>query len=967
MGSITNKQLDIRKKVNNTVKNIKAKLLHEDFFENIDKNKDRIALIWYKFEQKKYMTYSELYEKVLKCATLLKQNNVKAKDNVAISMKKGPNQIIAALGILTLGATYVPIGIYQPDNRRKLIHEKAKIKVVLTDKESNVIDNTDNTHIKILNIEEANNLSIDVKYDKNLSTEDNAYIIFTSGTTGEPKGVVIQHSAAMNTIQDINDKFKINKDDKIIAVSELDFDLSVYDIFGLLNVGGTVILLEEETKKEPKKWIKIIEEEKVTVWNTVPALFEMLLLAYGKNDKMEESIKVALISGDWIKPKLFTKLREKSSICKLVALGGATEASIWSNYYIVESIKNEWRSMPYGYPLSNQKYRIVNDNGELCADYVPGRIQIGGKGLAKEYCNNLELTKEKFIYDNGEKWYDTGDIGQYWEDGCIEFLGRNDEQIKLNGFRIELGEIDNAILTYSSIDNVITTSVHMGDNISLASAIVPKDNEIIFKKIDKLPIKEIHTKLLDLQTYIVKRCLVKILNLKEDNKITIPEIMKINSFDERKLPLIELWIEWLSSQKTIVYEDGIIKQDEILRIEEDKDNELLISFENEIDFIRDILKGERSEFEILDNITLSPEKLFFKDKVINKIVSTIKEEVNKTGTKNGYPVNVAMLKSNTGMFVEKLLKEIDSEKIHITLLDTPNMNRLSKERLEKKYNNYTCKTIPGNYIDENLIHSFDIVVSINSLHTYEKVKKGLQSIKYLLKEEGISITLEITSFPPFSLLTAAILENGLKHYNLNNRPVINNPMLSSEIWLNIFEKLGLEYVTSNEIEGSLSEIFVHRFNQDENTIKPNDVKQYLEEHIPAYMIPEEIKLFLELPLSGNGKINKSEIKDIFLQSRLEQANESEADLENDIQEKIATIWSEVLGINVVSRNSNFFTLGGDSLLATHFMSLIKEEYSIELSLKDIFEKPILSELSFLIDSKIEENRLMNENVEVGEI
>jgi amino acid adenylation domain-containing protein len=291
---------------------------------------------------------------------------------------------------------------------------------------------------------------------------DLAYVIFTSGSTGLPKGVMINHRGAVNTIVDINKRFQVTNKDRVFAISALNFDLSVYDIFGILAAGGTVVIPDASSRRDPSHWLPLMIQEKVSLWNSVPALMGMLTeYTQSQGKYLPESLRLVMMSGDWIPLSLPNEIKELSTDVKVISLGGATEASIWSILYPIEIVDTNWSSIPYGKPMANQKFYVLNDVLEPCPVWVSGHLYIGGVGLAMGYWRDEEKTHASFIVHpkTGLRLYRTGDLGRYLPDGNIEFLGRQDFQVKIQGYRIELGEIEKALVQHSKIQDGIVTTV----------------------------------------------------------------------------------------------------------------------------------------------------------------------------------------------------------------------------------------------------------------------------------------------------------------------------------------------------------------------------------------------------------------------------------------------------------------------------------------------------------------------------
>ncbi|MCE3268002.1 MAG: amino acid adenylation domain protein, partial [Burkholderiales bacterium] len=249
-----------------------------------------------------------------------------------------------------------------------------------------------------------------------------------------------------------NQRFNIYEKDSILAISELSFDLSVYDIFGILAIGGSIIFPDQSRTKDIGYLKKLINDYKISIWNTVPQLAELLIdIPHDKNLNMN-SLRLFLLSGDWIPLNLPGAIKAFLPMASIVSLGGATEGSIWSIWHVIHKVNSEMQSIPYGLAMPNQKMYILDIANKLCPIGAVGEIHIGGIGVALDYWNNVEKTNDSF-YEHEElgRLYKTGDLGRWHPDGYMEFLGRKDTQIKLRGHRVELSEIEYVLNNYPEI------------------------------------------------------------------------------------------------------------------------------------------------------------------------------------------------------------------------------------------------------------------------------------------------------------------------------------------------------------------------------------------------------------------------------------------------------------------------------------------------------------------------------------
>lgn len=962
-------QMKKRENINNTIKYKKGKLLQEDFFEIANKNPQNVALVWESSEQGR-MTYGELRTNILIVAKQLQDAGVGPGDNIAITMNKGYKQIIAALAILSVGGCYVPIGIKLPEKRRNAICLSANINYLITDSDSIKRFEANNSSITILNIDNADrNRMLDSFIAVTL--ESQAYIIFTSGTSGKPKGVIISHQAAKNTIDDIIEKFEVTSKDRIMGISELDFDLSVFDIFGMLSVGGSIFVLSEEDKKEAVKWAKYIDKYNITIWNSVPAIFEMMLTAY-KKDKDIKSLRIALLSGDWIRPKLFELLREKSKLCRFVALGGATEAGIWSNFYEVDHIEEQWSSIPYGTPLSNQYFSIIDQYGRQCPDYVEGEIYIGGRSLATGYINEEKLSMEKFITKDGRRWYCTGDVGKYWENGVIEFCGRKDDQVKIGGFRIELEEISKTLEKYKGVEKAVTLKVSEGSKQYLAAVIIEKNDTNKEYEIEEDLNKEKLRLRIDIQEQrkIVDWFIGRILNITEifDEKeiISIREICEKYHISGDMSNVIKLWLEWLEKQEYIFIDENekIYKGAKYFVLANQKMPAEAEKFWERRELYKQILTGNKPELILLEDRMLSPEYMSANDEKIDKGIEFIAKKVTNEINSEKKNIKLAVLGVRMGILSEKLMIKLKGICCKWTFLEyAPSMLEKAEERLKGYEAEKEFLIIKDNYIENRLRHDFDIIINLNTLHTYTNIEQGLFIIRSMLRKGGSVYSLEPRELPPISLITAAILERGYSKYNSINRPTALNPILTGKEWCIKFCEGGFKNVRYSVISETIYDVLEAHGLIQRNILEDKTLINFLECNLPKYMIPEKIIFMYNLPLNKNGKIDVTTLAQIFKNKSIIY----EEKFVTETEREVANIWIKILNIRSIGRNQSFFEVGGDSLLATHFITAVKEQYGIEISMKEIFENPILSDVAKRIEKEQIKMSIDDEEMEYGEI
>jgi amino acid adenylation domain-containing protein len=439
---------------NDTAAPVSDELLHTLFLRQAVATPERVAVI----AADRTLRYAELHQEAWALAGPLRALGVGPNQRVAVVMGKGWEQVVAVLGILLAGGAYLPIDPDLPAQRRNYLLEQAEVRVALCQPGgADAAAWPATVLIREIHPLSAHELAQGPAPLPILQQpQDLAYIIYTSGSTGLPKGVAIDHRGAVNTVLDMNRRFGIGADDRVLSLSALNFDLSVYDIFGLLATGGCVVMPAPQDRREPARWAELLVQHGVTVWNTVPALMHMLV-DHQAGRALAAPLRQIWMSGDWIPLDLPARIRQLWPQAAQISLGGATEASIWSIFYPIGAVDPAWKSIPYGRALTNQSFFVLNEQLEHCPVGTPGQLYIGGIGLAVGYWRDADKTAAAFIVHprTGERLYRTGDLGRWLPDGQIEFLGRADTQVKIRGHRIELGEIEACLRRHHAVGETV--------------------------------------------------------------------------------------------------------------------------------------------------------------------------------------------------------------------------------------------------------------------------------------------------------------------------------------------------------------------------------------------------------------------------------------------------------------------------------------------------------------------------------
>lgn len=946
--------------------------LHQRFFELAEAQPDAIAVI----ENKASMSYRQLSESAGELAYRLKQEGVLSGDRVAILLPKGASQVVAVLAIHLLGASYVPLDIEQPVARLNQIIEQAAIKIVVINQDAvEAITNQEAmAGWSLLDIDERGQEHIIATQIASVSPHDVAYIIYTSGSTGIPKGVITTHQAAANTIDDINQRYQLVSDCRTFALSALNFDLSVFDIFGPLSVGGCVVVPQQSERKEAKAWISLIHEYQITIWNSVPALFEMLLIA-AENDtrQLPSSMTNVLLSGDWVGLDLQPRLNALNPSIQLTALGGATEAAIWSNAFDVNYVETDWTSIPYGYSLSNQSYRVMDALGRDCPDWVIGELWIGGQGVAEGYFADPERTAAQFIFHDGQQYYRTGDMGRFWSNGIVEFIGRRDNQVKLNGFRIELGDVEHAAEQFSGVQKAIAllldkpqkhiqlfVSKQQGE-VSALQTEYEADMTLLDTKVSQpTPPKPVdHTAIEQaMATHVMRLVLDKMVianNVKPGASLTLDDWLCSLHITPRFQAVFESWLHVLVETKQWSAERGYWRQEQdvvspMVAYQKKVAHmpahaSILSALENKVDWYVDLMQGEVSEITLIDDPVLTPEALALIHPDFSSTEQYIVETIVLLSKQLGRAVNVVELNGRTGHLASHILNQCDASQVSYCVAEQAKsvLDQATFRLAGYGDHAFACA------LSDVERHRADLVISNNALHRFNDVNEGINLMSSLIAPSGHFVAIETQALSPLALLTVTLMQPEALMRSVDQSPYNDcrrgesSPLLDAQQWQTSLQTSSLSMNVLPAV--NKANLLVMTGRQAE-TLAVSDTSQladWLALQLPNYMLPQHIVVCSTMPLTNNGKIDRTQL-------RLSAANiamvthEDKQDCVTDNEKYVAEVWAQVLGVTP-SRTDNFFLLGGDSLHATRITAALGEVGFNSVKLSDVFSLPVLSDFA----------------------
>ncbi|ODR00496.1 non-ribosomal peptide synthetase [Mycobacterium intermedium] len=946
-------------------------LLHSGFLQQAARTPDAVAIRHGEWS----VTYGGLLAAAHAVAAELSAAGAGVGDYIGIRLPAGPSQVAAILGTVLAGAAYVPLDVAWPYHRVAQITQQCSLTALFEP----------GGRVDELLADPATWLPGSTTIAVPSPAPDNtAYVIFTSGSTGTPKGVMVSHRAAWNTIDDVNDRLDIRATDSVLAVSQHTFDLSVYNIFGLLAVGGTIVFAAGTARNDPRAWADSIAKHGVTVWNSVPAQMQLLLEHVGDRETLP-SLRRIMLSGDWIpvsQPKQIASLAPRAA---MLSLGGATEAAIWSICHPLEARRYE-RSVPYGTAMRNQSVHVLTHRGEPAAPWQIGEIHIGGVGLAQGYLGDPDRTAAAFIDHpvSGERLYRTGDFGRYTDDGVIELLGRRDNQVKIRGHRIELAEVDSALCRIPGVRTAMSAAIGQAphDRI-IAAAVVPDiadDTERSERRCSSEAVRRSLGKAHQHQTAdldgekllrfaaaarsvaLESMCAALGTVARPGEPITVDELGQRLSLPGRLHRLLRRWLDALVDAGLVTMRPGsrleLTEHRELSdcaaqwqRVRElgaavDYGDDLLAYVGECIENLPGLLAGAVDPLGLLFREgTVGTATAAYRDNLISRytnrlVVSGVAARASRATARR--PLRVLEVGAGVGGTSADLVTALAPYHVRYTFTDVSNffLLRASQMFADHDFIDYRMFDINRSPAEQGFCpQSFDVIVCANVLHNAVNIDDTLIMLDRLLTPGGSLVCIDATGVN-HPLMISMEFKEGL-HGFTDARAGTNAAFLSHAQWLGALQRSPFGEVCSfPPPEHPLGWLGQHVFWCDSastaHSLRSTEVIERAGQLLPNYMVPQQLICLPALPLTANGKVDRAAVTTELESLRSAARADGEAGAGaagwqghlDTMQSRIADIWASVLGLpssESFSPASDFFALGGDSLLMAQAIGRIRRE------------------------------------------
>ncbi|MDH6131238.1 pyochelin synthetase [Kitasatospora sp. MAA4] len=961
-------QRERRTQVNRTARPLPDGLLHAGVVAQARATPDRTAVIAGATE----LTYRQLLARAAAVAEELAADGDPAGRVVAVLMDKGWEQVVAVLGTLLAGAAYLPVDTDQPAARRDTLLADAGVATVLVQPWCAA----ELPGLRVLTVDGTTESQSPVREPlRDAAPDDLAYVIYTSGSTGTPKGVMISHRAALNTVSDVNDRFAVGPDDRVLGLAALGFDLSVYDVFGPLARGGALVLPDPQRRADPAHWAELIARHRITLWNSVPAQLQMLDSYLGTDGADPASLRLALLSGDWIPVPLAERIGRRLPQCELVSLGGATEAAIWSIIHAIDPTAGT-ASVPYGTPLANQGWHVLDADLHDRPDLVPGELYITGAGLALGYLGDATRTAERFRTHprSGERMYRTGDLGRYLPDGAIELLGRIDDQVKIRGHRVEPAELAAAVEAHPAVASAVAlvsddepaqrrlaafATTRPGQPMSYAGTAVAAA-EAAGAEVGAEVDRELLGEFLALADEVALTAIARTLRTAglfatPESAHTAQQVADGLGAHARHARAVRRWLRALTRAGRLRHDpttgryrglpatDPVDPEQGWRRVEQlgrqlDYGADLLRLVRTSSEHLAELLRGEEDPLELLfPQGNLDVAEAAYRDNLVSRALNRVAvaglRELAAARTHPG-PLRILEVGAGVGGTSIDLIPALAGFEVDYLFTDISKffLGEARKRFAAYPWVRYGLFDVNADACEQGLTaNSFDVILCANVLHNAKDAAVALHRLRELLAPGGWLVFMEAT-VERHPLLVSMEFVDGLSGGFSDLREAADQTFLTHAQWTDLLAAAGADvrlcFPPADDVLAQAGQqIFFSQLKTDRVRLTREELTGHLAERLPEHMLPAHLEILDELPLTPNGKIDRSALRRRIPAPGGEPGTGTApaAEPADDLERRLAALWAEVLQCPRVSREDDFFRLGGDSLLVARLVGRLRED------------------------------------------
>ncbi|WP_220634946.1 amino acid adenylation domain-containing protein [Georgfuchsia toluolica] len=878
--------------------------LHQLFERQAARTPAQMALV---FEQQR-LSYSELNRRANRLAHHLQQLGAGADTPIGLFVERSLEMVVGMLGILKAGAAYLPIDASFPPERIVFMLEDAGVRLLLT--QTSLVSSLPAKAAPIVCLDSFGwgDAEIAPLCASAVEPGNLAYVIYTSGSTGRPKGVAIEHHNIVNYVLGVAERLQFRPGMHHATVSTIAADLGNTVIFPALATGGCLHVIARERTESQALLAEYFQREQIDVLKIVPS--HLAALQSGQHPEQVMPKSHLILGGEASRLEWIEQLRRLAPQCKIYNHYGPTETTVGVLTYHVAAPLPATQSgtLPLGRPLPNSRIYLLDEQGRPVPVGVPGELCIGGRGVARGYLRRPELTAEKFVADPfspdpEQRLYRSGDLARYLPDGNIEFCGRIDQQVKIHGNRVELGEIEAALRAQGGVREALVMAREDEPDVKqLVAYVVPKrmdqplwEGNALHVLPDGSPVAHLNRNETD---YIYNEIFVLQAYLRhgitiEDGDCIVDAGANIGLFTVFASRLAR-------NLKVISFEPNpaafaCLKANAMVWGSSVKCLPLGLSSENK-----------------------SAELTFFEG------MSLLSGFYADAATEQDVVKNYVLNQSDESLNNETWTQEI---------------SELIDDKLKTKTVSTQLRTLSSIIADEG-IDRIDLL-KVNVEKSELDVLMGISPDDWpKIRQLVIEVDLDSNLGPILSLLELYGFE----------MLVEQDPLLSRTELCYVYairpsaEHRLLQQQSAEEHRRTLPAA-------DAEILTPVTLRNHLKKRLPAYMMPAAFVLLEKLPLTANGKIDRQALPPWSGASRATPANDSVMP-RTETERAIAAIWAEMLKLDSVGVDDDFFDLGGQSLMAMKLVSRIRDAFGVNLPLRNLFDHSTVAGLAEVVDGLV---------------